>query len=84
VDAPEATTAEKLRSTELGRALDSLNPRMRRVLALRFGLDGETARTLEQVGDSLGITRERVRQLGGARPARAAHGRSGARAQLPG
>jgi RNA polymerase primary sigma factor len=63
VDAPEATTADKLRSTELGRALDSLNPRMRRVLALRFGLEGETPRTLEQVGESLGITRERVRQL---------------------
>jgi RNA polymerase primary sigma factor len=63
VDAPEATTADRLRSTELGRALDSLNPRMRRVLALRFGLDGETPRTLEQVGESLGITRERVRQL---------------------
>jgi RNA polymerase primary sigma factor len=36
---------------------------MRRVLALRFGLDGETPQTLEQVGIGLGITRERVRQL---------------------
>jgi RNA polymerase primary sigma factor len=36
---------------------------MRRVLALRFGLDGETPRTLEEVGSELGITRERVRQL---------------------
>jgi RNA polymerase primary sigma factor len=62
-DQPEATTAETLRSSELGRALDGLNPRMRRVLALRFGLDGETPRTLEQVGSGLGITRERVRQL---------------------
>jgi RNA polymerase primary sigma factor len=62
-DQPEATTAETLRTSELGRALDSLNPRMRRVLALRFGLDGETPRTLEQVGSGLGITRERVRQL---------------------
>src|SRR3954468_11803286 len=40
-DAPEATTADKLRATELGNALETLNPRMRRVLALRFGLDGE-------------------------------------------
>jgi RNA polymerase primary sigma factor len=63
VDAPEATAAEKLRSTELFQALDTLNPRMRRVLALRFGLDGEQPRTLEQVGEGLGITRERVRQL---------------------
>jgi RNA polymerase primary sigma factor len=36
---------------------------MRRVLALRFGLDGESPQTLEQVGLGLGITRERVRQL---------------------
>ena len=36
---------------------------MRRVLALRFGLDGELPRTLEEVGVGLGITRERVRQL---------------------
>ena len=36
---------------------------MRRVLALRFGLDGESPQTLEEVGVGLGITRERVRQL---------------------
>jgi RNA polymerase primary sigma factor len=36
---------------------------MRRVLALRFGLDGEVPQTLEEVGSGLGITRERVRQL---------------------
>ena len=36
---------------------------MRRVLALRFGLDGEPPQTLEEVGSQLGITRERVRQL---------------------
>jgi RNA polymerase primary sigma factor len=33
------------------------------VLTLRFGLDGEAPRTLEEVGSQLGITRERVRQL---------------------
>ena len=36
---------------------------MRHVLARRFGLDGETPQTLEEVGAELGITRERVRQL---------------------
>jgi RNA polymerase primary sigma factor len=64
-DQPDATTADKLRSTELAAALETLNPRMRRVLALRFGLEGESPRTLEQVGQGLGITRERVRQLEG-------------------
>jgi RNA polymerase primary sigma factor len=62
-DRPEQTTSERLRHTELARALDTLNPRMRRVLALRFGLDGEHPQTLEEVGSGLGITRERVRQL---------------------
>jgi RNA polymerase primary sigma factor len=62
-DRPDDTTAIKLRRTELREALDRLNPRMRRVLALRFGLDGELPQTLEQVGAGLGITRERVRQL---------------------
>jgi RNA polymerase primary sigma factor len=62
-DRPELTTAETMRHRELTRALDSLNPRMRRVLALRFGLEGERPQTLEEVGSGLGITRERVRQL---------------------
>jgi RNA polymerase primary sigma factor len=62
-DRPELSTAETMRHRELVRALDSLNPRMRKVLALRFGLDGEKPQTLEEVGAGLGITRERVRQL---------------------
>ena len=60
---PEAETALRLRSTELARALAKLRPRLQRVLVLRYGLDGEGGRTLEQVGVELGITRERVRQL---------------------
>ena len=60
---PEVETALRLRSAELARALAKLRPRLQRVLVLRFGLDGEGGRTLEQVGVELGITRERVRQL---------------------
>src|SRR3954471_16406461 len=62
-DLPEETTAEGMRSRELAKALALLNPRMRLVIAQRFGLDGQTPKTLEQVGSELGITRERVRQL---------------------
>ena len=62
-DLPEESTAEAMRSKELGRALARLNPRMRIVISRRFGLDGQTPQTLEQVGSELGITRERVRQL---------------------
>jgi len=60
---PEVATSDKLLSLELARALRQLNPRLQQVLALRFGLEGGTARTLEQVGVEMGITRERVRQL---------------------
>jgi RNA polymerase primary sigma factor len=62
-DQPADVTAGRSRSRELANALTCLNPRMRRVLALRFGLDGQAPQTLEEVGAGLGITRERVRQL---------------------
>ena len=62
-DLPEETTALGMRSEELSEALTRLNPRMRLVIAKRFGLDGQPPQTLEQVGAELGVTRERVRQL---------------------
>jgi RNA polymerase primary sigma factor len=33
------------------------------VIALRYGLDGDEPRTLQEIGDMLGVTRERVRQI---------------------
>jgi RNA polymerase primary sigma factor len=60
---PDDVLAELLRSDELRAALSDLNERMRLVLELRFGLNGELPRTLEDVGVELGVTRERVRQL---------------------
>jgi len=62
-DRPDEETALNLRHTELADALQSLSPRMRHVLELRFGLSGSEPKTLEEVGEGLGITRERVRQL---------------------
>lgn len=43
--------------------LRQLGPLQRDVLVQRFGLDGEPPRTLEQVGENVGLTRERVRQI---------------------
>jgi RNA polymerase primary sigma factor len=60
---PDVETAVNLRKKELAHALQSLNPRMRHVVELRFGLAGSDPKTLEEVGEGLGITRERVRQL---------------------
>ena len=62
-DEPEAETALRLRSTDSPGRFAQLKPRLQRLLVLRFGLDGSSGRTLEQVGVELGITRERVRQL---------------------
>jgi len=62
-DQPDESTAKRLRSAELATALEHLNPRMQRVLSLRFGLQDGKPQTLEEVGAGLGITRERVRQL---------------------
>ncbi len=44
-------------------ALQKIRPRDARVLKLYYGLQGESAHTLEQIGQILGVTRERVRQL---------------------
>ena len=60
---PEVALAEFLCGVELDEALASLDARMRRVLELRFGLNGHHPQTLEEVGNELGVTRERVRQL---------------------
>ena len=62
-DQPDAVLSGLLRTDELQTALVHLNDRMRHVVELRFGLDGDKPRTLEQVGVELGVTRERVRQL---------------------
>ena len=48
---------------ELRTLLDELTPREQHIVFLRFGLDGEDERTLEEIGKTLDLTRERVRQI---------------------
>jgi RNA polymerase primary sigma factor len=48
---------------QIVKAMGTLRDREREVMRRRFGLDGQTAQTLEEVGKALGITRERVRQI---------------------
>ncbi len=45
------------------RMLDEMDEREASILKMRFGLDGEEPRTLKEIGEALGLTRERVRQL---------------------
>jgi RNA polymerase primary sigma factor len=60
---PDAANADLSRAAELQQALEKLEPRMRRVVESRFGLNGRTPQTLDELGVDLRVTRERVRQL---------------------
>jgi len=60
--AEEALLREALLA-QVDAALADLTPRERDVMALRFGLRGEEPKTLQEIGDRLGVSRERVRQL---------------------
>jgi RNA polymerase primary sigma factor len=60
---PGSALAEESRSGELAEALAQLQPRLRALLELRYGLTGRKPLTLEEIGGELGVTRERVRQL---------------------
>jgi len=46
-----------------GQYLESLDPRSQQVLELRYGIVGDRAHTLSEIGDRLGVTRERIRQI---------------------
>lgn len=60
---PSETVARLLLGEEMREALQSLTPREERILQLRYGLmDGQT-HTLEEVGQKIGYTRERIRQI---------------------
>ena len=62
---PDAAITEGDVSVDLQQALDQLHEQERQVVELRFGLDGNGTRTLDQVSSTLGCTRERVRQVEG-------------------
>jgi len=60
---PYDMTAYSLLREKLMDVLDSLTPRERKVLSLRFGLQDGYSRTLEEVGKQFNVTRERIRQI---------------------
>ncbi len=60
---PVDEASRALLRRELDRVLQSLTPREARVLEMRFGLEDGRARTLEEVGKSFNVTRERIRQI---------------------
>jgi RNA polymerase primary sigma factor len=60
---PEEAAEVTLRKETLSRVLGSLSYRERRVLELRYGLNGEHPCTLDEVGRAFNVTRERIRQI---------------------
>ena len=60
---PEDAMDVLVRKEEVQELLETLNDREKEVISLRFGLGKDRTYTLEEIGESLGITRERVRQI---------------------
>ncbi|CAK9144807.1 unnamed protein product [Ilex paraguariensis] len=65
---PEAETSEELlmkqfMKQELEKVLNTLNPREKQVIRWRFGLEDGRMKTLQEIGELMGVSRERVRQI---------------------
>jgi len=63
MEAPDSKVSQENLTEELERILETLRPRERDVLKLRFGLNDGNKRTLEEIGQLFGVSRERVRQI---------------------
>ena len=62
-ESPFEAAAEAMMRERLDEVLDNLPYRERRIIALRYGLDGEPPRTLDEVARMFSLTRERTRQI---------------------
>ncbi|XP_073025972.1 RNA polymerase sigma factor sigB-like isoform X2 [Primulina eburnea] len=65
---PEAETSEdllikQLMREDLAKVLDTLNPREKQVIKMRFGLVDGRMKTLQEIGELMGVSRERIRQI---------------------
>lgn len=65
---PDAESSEEILMKEfmkqdLNKVLNSLNPREKQVIRWRFGLEDGRMKTLQEIGELMGISRERVRQI---------------------
>jgi RNA polymerase primary sigma factor len=54
---------EQFLSKHVGEAMERLDENERKILSLRFGLDDGVSHTLKEIGDSMGLSRERIRQI---------------------
>jgi RNA polymerase primary sigma factor len=60
---PDQETSRRILSDQIREVLETLNPKERKILELRYGLNDGIQHTLEEVGQEFGVTRERIRQI---------------------
>ena len=60
---PDVEVTRKISREQLQQALATLTPREKKVITLRFGLDGDEPLTLREIGEAVGVSRERARQI---------------------
>jgi len=60
---PDQDSSRRILSDQIKEVLDTLNPKERKILELRYGLNDGVQHTLEEVGVEFGVTRERIRQI---------------------
>ncbi len=60
---PEVSAQNKLQEKDITRLINMLDSREREIIKRRFGIDNEEPKTLEQIGNALGFSKERIRQI---------------------
>ncbi len=60
---PDQDASHRILSDQIKEVLDTLSPKERKILELRYGLNDGVQHTLEEVGQEFGVTRERIRQI---------------------
>lgn len=60
---PEASAQDKLQEKDITRLISTLDKREQEIIKRRFGIDDEEPKTLEQIGNALGFSKERIRQI---------------------
>lgn len=60
---PEASAQSKLQEKDITRLINTLDKREQEIIKRRFGIDDEEPKTLEQIGNALGFSKERIRQI---------------------
>ena len=62
-ESPQNSASKNLLKSQIAEVLETLSPRERQVIEYRFGINDSRPRTLEEVGQTFGVTRERIRQI---------------------